>query len=620
MPEAKSTPDREHHKRFRCDRYAKMIQRQKMLRECKPLEEGLSALARAKILLSDEKAVRADWATPDVKSGRQRSPSVPSIPKTELPTVPVLPVKPLGPSSSLTSISYTSNIVFPTTALSTNTSTSRTNSLDANSKPTPTMAFGSLPSASSSPVKQPQHAPLHKTDALPIDADKTISASKSPGANLADFTFDSLPTSSFVFPKGATSTPIGSPNKSTLFSTPKTDPKVPNFLASTTPILPTSKPFTMNHAFGPSISSNSTDSGKFSFGGDKTPDSDPPKPAINTKSSENTPTNSFNGSFKTPEATPTAHPAQATPTKANLPLAVRWVRHQRAIFQKAQERLRPFLTNPDEAEFRNTLRVEVGDYIDHTLVKDVTNQHLTDFVNYFVTMLKGDAVVCRVRENKWFNFDRENVMHMAFLYDVICKRIFQMVCQDPTIIETATLLHGLLVVFRTYLANSIFLINLTVEDLVSVFTERTKKYPEPITVQSLPFERNLLKLLFTIEAANPVVGGAKTLSELQGLQLIHEFCIACQLPQVPVMTGAVLLEILQCAGTALSKNNCPYQRSTLKNLIPRLQALPNQSVDAVIDKICNNLLADIRVPLTQMHNVIRQKIIDKLAAIDLEPL
>lgn len=64
------------------------------------------------------------------------------------------------------------------------------------------------------------------------------------------------------------------------------------------------------------------------------------------------------------------------------------------------------------------------------------------------------------------------------------------------------------------------------------------------SINCLEFERTLLRFLCLLEMHdNPQV---KNLSDLSGIRLLYELCVACNvLPQVPVATLFVLFQILQ---------------------------------------------------------------------------
>uniref|UniRef100_A0AC34EZL3 Exportin-1 C-terminal domain-containing protein n=1 Tax=Panagrolaimus sp. ES5 TaxID=591445 RepID=A0AC34EZL3_9BILA len=113
---------------------------------------------------------------------------------------------------------------------------------------------------------------------------------------------------------------------------------------------------------------------------------------------------------------------------------------------------------------------------------------------------------------------------------------------------------------------------------------------------------------------NPQV---KNLSDLCGIRLLYELCVACNtLPQIPVTTLSVLFEIMQTAGQALTAANSPYQKEFLQIVFPRLQALVKEDVSNAIDGITVRLAdASFGTHLTKMHSIVRQRVLDALEKI-----
>uniref|UniRef100_A0AC35GHV8 Uncharacterized protein n=1 Tax=Panagrolaimus sp. PS1159 TaxID=55785 RepID=A0AC35GHV8_9BILA len=566
---------KEKHKRFRSDRYSKMLERQRLLREC----ETVSALAKAEAILKAEKeylmkhGVRVNWPGKKAleeayKQSQQYDTNSSSFPL----------------SISSTSISYSSNI---------------------HVDPKLTAYGGSLPAS-------PRHTPLQKAPAIaashyempPMGRISLASASPIrgnplPSDNSFNFSFNEN-SSIFAQNPQLTSTPVGKPQQQQPFSF---QPTSASSIPVSEPKTITTKPFI---GFAPSAS-NSTDSGKFSSDNatdaelSKTPQSEKP--------------------FAGFGSTAPLFPQSSTTTVTSLPAST-------------MPSVKEFIDNPENNEIRRMIKMEVGNSIDKAIQKRPTevelNKVLAEFSQYFNRLLAGESMKSTLSLNKTFIFDSKNEKMMNFLIDICSRRIIEMLKQDPSLSDVAKLVHSLIgckilnfkKIFRQILTNSMFIIQLTSDDLIIALDEKLNDDAGFFTLNCLDTDRALLRFLCIIEMVNSQQ--VKNLSDLCGIRLLNELCIACNtLPQLPVTTLSVLFEIMQTAGPALTHETSPYRKEFIQMVFPRLRSLVNEDMK-LLEAACDGIavrLAEQTIfgtHLQKMHAIVRQRVVDSLEKIGIK--
>uniref|UniRef100_A0A914YUM8 Uncharacterized protein n=1 Tax=Panagrolaimus superbus TaxID=310955 RepID=A0A914YUM8_9BILA len=333
--------------------------------------------------------------------------------------------------------------------------------------------------------------------------------------------------------------------------------------------------------------------------------------------------------------------APETPKPA-LPVAVRWLRLQRDYYRKFVANVKEFIENPENNELRRIIKMEVGNSVDKALQKRPTDVELTkslaEFLEYLNRFLSGETMSSTLMPNKTFTFEPKSLnflIHtlsvriivslilkiLSIIYAVLFCR--KMVKQDPSLTDVAKLVHSVIAsklttfkkIFRQILTNSMFLIQLTSDDLVVTLDEKLTADAGYFTLHCLDSDKSLFRLLCIIEMTeNPQV---KNLSDLCGIRLLYELSVACNsLPQIPVTTLSVLFEIMQTAGPALTAESSPYRKDFLQIVFPRLRALVEEDVSSAIDGITVRLAEQsFATHLTKMHSIVRQRVLDALEKI-----
>uniref|UniRef100_A0AC34GVS3 Uncharacterized protein n=1 Tax=Panagrolaimus sp. ES5 TaxID=591445 RepID=A0AC34GVS3_9BILA len=423
---------KEKHRRFRSDRYSKMLERQKLLREC----ETVSALAKAEAILKAEKeylmkhGVRVNW--PGKKALEEAYKQ--TVNNSSLPL-----------STSSTSISYSSNI-----------------HIDSNL----TAYGGSLPASPvrhtilhKAPTIAPSHFELPPMGRISLASASPIRGNPLPSDSSFNFSFNENNSTMFAQNPQLTSTPIGKSiqqqQQPIAFSfQPASASSLPVFEPKSSATIAT-KPFA---GFAPSAS-NSTDSGKFS--------SD--NATVHKLPTRLTPSGPLAAAFKPPKLV-----EQPEAPKVAPPVAVRWLRLQRDYYRKFIANVKEFMDNPENNELRRIIKMEVGNSVDKALQKRPSDGELTkslaEFSEYLNRFLSGETMTSTLMPNKTFTFDQKC---LNFLIHTISVRIIEMVKQDPSLTDVAKLVHSVVAsklttfkkIFRQILTNSMFLIQLTSDDL-----------------------------------------------------------------------------------------------------------------------------------------------------------
>uniref|UniRef100_A0AC34QPT8 Uncharacterized protein n=1 Tax=Panagrolaimus sp. JU765 TaxID=591449 RepID=A0AC34QPT8_9BILA len=300
------------------------------------------------------------------------------------------------------------------------------------------------------------------------------------------------------------------------------------------------------------------------------------------------------------------------------------------LYHQNKKILKAFTADEAEKGWRRIVKFEIGDLIDKTLQiyknNEEANQAFGKFMARLQKILSGNAVEHFLDPSIQFSVDLTNQQQILYLADLITRRIIEMTKIDRRLIPNAVILHDVIAkflpsfagYFRSFIATHSYLLQLTLDRFVEVFSKSMKEAggdPRDFINHCLD-DKATVQLFCCIEKTK-VTETCKKVHELYGQRLLWEFCLAFdRLPQLPISTMTTMLVFIKYCGDVFSNPSCRYFRQFATLMLPLLMAFADDDVSLAIKEMAEKMDAnDLKLHLEKLHSCVQQNVKDHLRAV-----